>query len=250
MKKIIAVFVISLFALNIGAQDLDEILNAHFENAGQENLLDIDAFRIKAKVHQGGMELPMVLYQKRPHMFKSEVEVQGQKIISAYDGENGWMINPMMGSTDPIPLTGEQLKQAQERADIDGKLYNWKEKGHKVEYSGTEEMEGTEVYVISMKTKEGDEITYYLDVDSYLILKEKTTTTVQGGEQEVESLFTNYKQVDGIAFPGAIVVKMGGNVVTELVFEEIETNAEIDDSEFEMPTVEKKEKPAPGEKPE
>ena len=237
MKRIFIFLISSVFAFSLGAQELDEILESHFEAIGQDKVLETNAFKIKAKVNQGGMEIPLILFQYRPNMYKSIVEVQGQQIISAYDGENGWMVNPLSGTTDPIKLSGEQLKDMKDKADIDGKLYNWEEKGHKLEYAGTEEMEGTEVYVLELDTKEGDKITYYVDVDSYLILKEKNKKMVQGAEREFEAVFSNYNDVDGMIFPFSLIVMMGGQAVTDLVFEEIIINPDIDESFFMMPEV-------------
>jgi len=34
-------------------------------------------------------------------------------MISVFDGEKGYMVNPMMGSSDPVELTGDQLTQVQ-----------------------------------------------------------------------------------------------------------------------------------------
>lgn len=237
MKRIFIIVISSILAIGLGAQELDGILENHFEAVGQEKLLETKGFEIKGKVNQGGMEIPLVVFQLRPNMYRSFVEVQGQKIESGFDGENGWMVNPMTGTTDPIPLSGEQLKEMKDRSDIDGKLYDWKKKGHKLEYSGTEEMEGTEAYVLELETKDGDLTTYYIDADSYLLLKEKNKKTVQGAEREFETIFGNYKDVEGMMFPYLITVQMGGQKVTDIVFEEVTINPDIDESFFKMPEV-------------
>ena len=41
------------------------------------------------------------------------------------------------------------------QADIDGPLVDWKSKGHKVEYLGTEDMDGTQAHKLKV-TAAGD----------------------------------------------------------------------------------------------
>ena len=60
-----------------------------------------------------GMEIPMVMYMKNPKKIKTVISFNGQDMVTTFDGEKGYMINPMTGSSVPVELTGSQLKQAQ-----------------------------------------------------------------------------------------------------------------------------------------
>jgi outer membrane lipoprotein-sorting protein len=114
MKKItlsVLVLFCASFLNTASAQTLDEILNKHFKAVGQEKLVAVETFLIKAKLSQMGMEFPMEMKIKKPNKFRVEMEMQGQKIIQAYDGSKGWMIAPML-SPEPQELAGDQLKQA------------------------------------------------------------------------------------------------------------------------------------------
>lgn len=239
MKRFTILLITLFIACYSGAQELDEILTSHFEAIGMDKVLEIEGFELKAKINQGGMEIPLLIFLYRPDMYKSVALIQGQRIISSFDGENGWTINPLAGTSEPVQLSGEQLKRLKEGADIDGKLYNWEEKGHKLEYAGTEEMEGTEVYVLELDTKEGDKVTYYIDTDSYLVLKEKIKMQIQGAESEVDRIFSNYKDVEGMIFPFALIVQMDGQTVMDLKIEEVIVDPDIDEYFFKMPEVNK-----------
>ncbi len=130
MKKLVittmAIFMAVLMNVTT-AQTLQEVLEKHFKTIGQEQLLAANSFYIKAKVSQMGMDLPMEMKIKKPGKFITTIDFQGQKIITAFDGEKGWMINPMMGA-EPQDLAGDQLAQAQSQADMDGELYNYEAK--------------------------------------------------------------------------------------------------------------------------
>jgi len=88
-----------------------------------------------------GQELPMEMKMKRPNKFRVEMEMMGQKMVQAYDGEKGWMIAPWL-SPDPQALEGDQLKQAMEQTDFEGELYNYKQKGSTVDFVGKVNADG------------------------------------------------------------------------------------------------------------
>ncbi|MCD4737054.1 MAG: outer membrane lipoprotein-sorting protein, partial [Bacteroidales bacterium] len=148
-----------------------------------------------------------------------------------------------MGTTEPQDITGFDLKSLKEQADMDDKLFNWKEKGYKVELLGKEDMEGTEVYKIKLVDDEGDEYTHFIDAENYIDLKTVTKLKFGDQTQESETYYSNYEMIDGIAFPFSIENHMNGQMVSQINIEEVKMNVGVDDSIFNKPT-----KPAP-EKP-
>ncbi len=238
MKKTTLALFAFLLAITVQAQDLDEIIKNHFEAIGQENLLAHNNMKTTGKMIQGGMEIPVVMYASRPLKVRMEATLQGQSIITAYDGESGWMINPMMGTLDPQDMDPEAVKNMKEMADIDGELYNYEEKGHSLEYIGTEEIEGTETYHLKLTKKSGDISNYFLDTETYIILKLTSKNLIQGVEVESGTIMSNYQIVDGIAIPYSIATEMNGQVVMEIVIEETEFDVDIPEGFFSKPLTE------------
>ncbi len=242
MKKLLSLtlaMLISTFFSVVKGQDLNDILEQHFSVVGQEKLAEVKTIIVYGKIMQMGTEFPFVQKMKSPNKFRIEATIQGQMMIQAFDGENGWFIAPWIGP-DPQDLTGVQLKQAKEQANIEGDLYHWEEKGHQAEYIGTEDMEGTEVFNIKLTKKEGDEIFYFIDSESYVILKETRKMTMQGTEMEIESFPGNYEMINGIAFPMSIKTNTMGQT-TEIVFDSVKIDLELDDSIFVRPAQEEAE---------
>jgi len=238
MKKlIISSFVSLLLMATSFAQTVDEILDEYFATNGQDKLLETSSMETKGRIIQGQFEIPFTSWHKRPFYFKSEAEFQGMKISSAFDGEKGWSINPMMGSTDPQPLTEEQIDRMKIQADYDGILYNYKEKGYKVELTGKDKVDDIDVYVITLTRSNGDVITSYIDSENYVLLKTKSKMKMQGVETEAETYFSNYKFVDGILQPYSIETKVDGKTVMQMAFDEFKFNNDFPDSIFDMPEV-------------
>jgi len=238
MKKCFALLtglLLASFAGSLVAQDLDEILSNHFEAIGQDKVLKVNTMTMKGKILQQGMELPIMLQMKRPGKVRMEASVQGQKIITSFDGENGWQINPMMGSLDPQDLGPDQVKEMKSMGDMDGDLYDYAAKGHQLELIGEEEMEGTPTYKVKLTKKDGDRVVYYFDAESYVILKIETTSTIQGVEQTFEQFPGNYKMVEGMAMPFNISSAYQGQILMEIVIDTVEIDQEMPDSLFVRP---------------
>jgi outer membrane lipoprotein-sorting protein len=238
MGKTLIAFILSLIFIGSSfAQTVDEILAEYFAVQGQEKLLATNTFSSKGKIVQGEFEIPFTSFQKRPMKFRSEAEFQGMKIVSAFNGETGWSINPMTGSTDPQPMTAEQLDRMKIQADYDGLFYNYADKGYTVEFMGKEPVDDIETYVLKLTRPNGDIITSYIDAENYVILKTKSKMKIQGVDTEAETFFSNYKYVNDILIPFAIETKMNGETVMQMVFDEFTYNPDLDDSIFEMPEV-------------
>jgi hypothetical protein len=233
-KSVITVFAIIIALVNVAqAQSLSEVLDKHFKATGQDKLVAVQSFYIKAKVSQMGMEMPMEMKIKNPEMFLTTVEVQGQKIIQAYDGQKGWMIMPMM-SPDPQPLEGEQLAQVKAQVNMEGELYNYAKKGSSAELGGKVNVDGKEMYRIKLTTKDGNSKDYFVDANTYFISKVKAKVSAQGQTVDVEQIMSDYKTIEGITMPMKIETKspMGTGVI---LMEEIKFNEKFDDAIFKQP---------------
>lgn len=236
MKKSIVTFFVLLFVASINgtyAQTLQDVLDKHFEAIGQEKLLEKETYAIEATVSQMGMEIPMVMKMKRPNKFRVEMEMQGQKMVQVYNGEKGWMLAPWV-SSEPQELTGPQLEQAMEQADIDGELYNYQDKGFSAELLGKEFLNNGEVFNIKLTGNNGVEKNYYIGADDYLVKKVTGKVNAQGQEVTVEQIMSEYKDIDGMKVVSKIETKSPmGNATID--FKNYKFGAPLNDSIFEKP---------------
>jgi len=103
----------------------------------------------------GAMEAPFVVYRARPKNQRVEFTFQGMTGVQAFDGKSGssWSIMPFMGKKDPEVMPAEESKMMAEEADFDGILVDWKDKGHKIESLGKEQVEGADCYKVKVTLK-------------------------------------------------------------------------------------------------
>jgi len=233
--KLIVMALLGLLVNVSVAQDLDEVLDAHFKAINQEAMLKVNSLYVVGKSGRMGQEFKFEMWQARPAKFKMEVDIQGQKMIQLFDGEHAWMVAPWTGSAEPQEMGPTETEHMKERADLDGDLWNWKEKGSTLTFEGEDELEGSEVYLLKLVKKNNDEVIYYLDADSYLPIKTATKTQMQGSEVSVETYMSNYKEVDGIIMAHYIETRMNDQVLSTVSIDNIKLNPELPKGIFSKP---------------
>src|SRR5258707_2911451 len=143
----------------------------------------------------GGFEAGVLEQNQRPNSVRQEFSIQGMTVVNAYDGTTGWKIDPFEGKKDPEALSEEELKSIIEDSDLDGPLVTYAQKGNKVEYTGTEPVEGSEAYKIKVTNPAGDVKTYFIDTSSNVPIKIETHRMVRGSERVYETILGDYKEV-------------------------------------------------------
>ena len=189
------------------------------------------------KVTAGSMDIPFSQTCKRPQMVLMESTLQGMTMKQAFDGTQGWTLNPFMGKKEPDLMSKDAEKTVQRNADFEEQLINYKDKGSKIELVGKEDFQGSQVYNIKLTDKNNDITNFYIDAESYLVVKQNDKIKFDTKEITAESILSNYKQVDGVMFPFSIESKSPDNPMgnAKIVVDTIETNIKIDDSIFKMP---------------
>lgn len=241
---LLTLFVVALAALPVAADEMtvEQIIAKNIESkGGQEAWDEIESAKITGNLNMGGaMTMPMTLYFMRPGKLRMEMEMQGNKIIQAYDGEVGWQVMPMMGKTEPQKMSEAEIKQVKRQADFEGPLFNWKDKGHQVELVGKEEIEGTEAYKLKVTLDTGDVAYMYLDTEYFLEFKQTGKAEMQGQEFETDVSIGDYKEVGDIVFAHSVnMTPEGAPAGVAITFDSVELNPEGVDAEFfAMPEVE------------
>jgi outer membrane lipoprotein-sorting protein len=220
------------------AQTADDIIAKNQEaQGGLAKLKAVQSVRMTGKMTIGpGMEAPIVLEMKRPRQMRIDIAIQGMTITQAYDGTTGWMINPMSGRTDPEAVPSDMVKLLDEQADMDGPLMDYKAKGNTVELLGTEKAEGADCYKLKLTLKNGDIRTFYIDKDSYLLVKQESKTMMRGSEQLGDTIVGDYKEVSGLVMAYSIDAGQAGQPVRQkMTIDKIEVNVPIENARFTMP---------------
>ena len=237
----LSLLVLLPFAVVQAQQSVDEIVAKYAERVGGlQRIGAIQSVRRTGKFYGGGgFEAQLKYENKRPKQVREEFSFGGMTGVTAYDGKSGWKIEPWQGKKDPEPLGEEETKGIVEDAEFDDPLLNYREKGNAVEFLGTDQIEGTDVYKLKLTlASNGDVRTYYLDADSGVPIKYEVKRTVRGAEREFEVELGDYKEVNGVFFPFAVAIGAKGSTSAnkaQYSWERVETNVTLDNARFSIP---------------
>jgi outer membrane lipoprotein-sorting protein len=228
------------------AQTADELVAKYVQaRGGLDKIKSVQSMRMTGTMTTGELEVPITMVMKRPNQVRMEFEVQGMTGIRAYDGQNGWSLMPFLGTPDATPITGKELLEFGDQADIDGGLVDYKAKGNTLQVLGKEKVDGADAYKLKLVRKNGDVDTVYLDATTYLEIKEEGQHTVQGTLKDFETRISDYRDVEGVKFPFAIVSGIKDSPQKQkLVIEKVELNVPADAAQFKMPGAGAPKKPA------
>lgn len=229
-----------LVCLPLAAQDmtLDQVLAKHYEAVGGlDAWKSVNSARMTGTMHLGSLgESAFTVTFMRPNKARLEYMMQGITGIQAYDGETAWMLMPLLGQTDAEVLDDDQAKDIIERADFDGVLVDWQDKGHQLTLVGREDVEGTDAYRIDAVLATGDTRTFFLDSESLMTIRQQGSTEVAGAPVEFEIVFSEHKDVGGIKVPHLIEVRAQGSPQGQVfTVKDVVLNPKVDESIFTMP---------------
>lgn len=235
------------------AQTADEIIAKH-EKAmgGKDKIKAVKTERVTGKMVMGqqGMEAPFTMEMARPNKMRMEFTVNGTTGVQAFDGKTAWAFMPFAGQTAPEAAPEEEAKKLRDQSNIDGLLMDYKDYGRTVELMGKEELDGKPVYKLKVAQKSGDAVFLYIDAEKFLLLKQAGKNNVRGQEVESETVFGDFRTVDGLVFPYSIEQKVAGMPSgMVMTVSKIELNPGVADSRFAMPADAEKKTADPGKKP-
>jgi outer membrane lipoprotein-sorting protein len=217
------------------AQTVDEIVAKNMQAKGGDKWKAVNTVKTTGKVTMQGMELPLTVYAKRPNYNRQEIMLQDKRLVQAFDGTTGWLINPMMGSETPQEVP-QAISDLMKNNDFEGALVNYKAKGHTVELVGKAKVNTSEAYHLKVTMKTGHVQHYYLDANTGIELKTSTEVDFGSGrKQAVETEMSNYQSVNGVMVPHAVTQTIDGKTMLQMTFDKVEFNTPIDDALFKMP---------------
>ena len=215
------------------AQTVEEIVDKNLQaKGGLTKMRAMQTVKQTSRISMQGMDATLTMIGKRPNLMRQEILIQGQTVVMAFDGVAPWMVNPLLGSTSAVVVTGPQSEMIRDQSDFDGSpLVNYKEKGGRLELVGTEALETAKVFHLKLTNKNGQAQHIYIDTGTYLDAKMVSESPMGMVEQEL----MDYRDVEGIKVPFHIRVKNNGVIQTEIKVDKVEFNVKVDDVMFRVP---------------
>ncbi len=252
--KLLTLALLIGFASSVQAQTADEILANYFENTGGiDNWKKLEGIKMKAKVNQNGMEIPIEMVQLKGGNQMTVINFQGKELKQGvFDGETLWGLNFMTQKAEKSDKEATDNMML-EKNDFPDPFLNYKENNYTVELLGKEDIEGTETFKIKLVKepisidgiKEENVSFYFFDAENFVpIVVHSEMKSGQFKGQMSESKLSDYQEVDGMYFPFSMTQGLKGQPGQAITFDEIVLNPEVDPNAFKFP--EEEAEPADG----
>jgi outer membrane lipoprotein-sorting protein len=232
MKRIILAVTGLLVVACLNAQTLEEIVKKYSAANKLDKLNSLSTLKITAKTSAMGAEMPVVMWMKNPNKIKTITSFNGQEIVQVFDGEKGYMINPMTGSSDPVEMNAEMVKQTMRSNIFQNPLVSFLKNGQ-LTLEGEEKVNDKNAYKIKANIDAANFAYMFIDKGSFLILKTNATMSQAGQTLTIETFPSNYTETNGVFLPMKTTMSMGGmEMIT--TFDKIEVNVPMEDSVFKI----------------
>jgi len=183
--------------LTIHAQTADDIINK-FVNAlgGKDKINSIKSMHRECVTQLQGVDINVS--ETIEHMVGLRMNIamkgiQGYEIVTP---EGGIQYFPFSGQKDTVVMTVSEVNKAAVALDIQDCLFNYKEKGNKVELLGTEKVDNAECYKLKVMLKNGEIKNFFIDNKSYYVVKKTEISDITDQAKEVTTNYSNYKKTD------------------------------------------------------
>lgn len=232
MKKLILI-ITCLFAITaINAQSLDEIVKKYTVANKIDQLAGKKTIKITAKMSMMGMDMPMELYMKNPNKIKTVSNFNGQEVIQAFDGTKGYNVNPMAGSTGPVEMSADEVKQMMRSNIFQNYLANYLKDGL-LTLVGEEAVNGKPAFKIKAAVPGVTSMNLFIDKNSYLLVKTAIEASQGGMAVTVNAFPTDYTETNGVFLPMKTTTSAAGMDYT-ITFTKVEVDIPIEDSVFQL----------------
>jgi hypothetical protein len=221
------------------AQTADEIVNKVLAaRGGVARIKAVHSQRISGTINFGpGADGPFLVELERPGKMHIEATIQGQTLIRSYDGKStGWILNPFTENKGVQPMSAEDISNISDESDFDGPLVDYKQKGNLIALVGKEDVDGKPAYRLKLTNKKGEMRSYLFDAESFRLIKWEGTRQVGDKDVAWESVFRDYREVNGLQFAFEIDSDAPGTgQAQKIIADRIEVDPQIDESHFGKP---------------
>ncbi len=223
---------ILIASIAVKAQTADDIINKHIDAVGGKDVLNgVKTMVLQNSINAMGNDNAATTTVVIGKGYKTDMDMNGQKLITVVTDKGGWTINPFQGGSDAQPLPDDQYKGSEGSIFVDPFL-DYAAHGDKVELEGTE----GSTYKLKVTNKDNSVTTYYIDTTTYYITKAVRSVNMMGNDVDLTFTFSDQKKTDfGNVIPFTIQMDYGTMFSMTSTVKKATVNGDVDPKVFDMP---------------
>ena len=236
---VVCVFGIIIFSVR-GNKDEDakmrELVARAIKAHGGDNLAKCKGYITKTKGKLLDLEYTTETSLQAPDRSRTVAESKLGKLVQVLNGDKGWV---KFGDLSR-ECVKEELDEMREQlnANLISHLVVLLDREYKLSPLGEEKIDDRPAIGLHVEHRGFRDLNLYFDKENYLLLKVETRIKdpLRGGEEvAAETLYSDYRDVDGIMTARKVTIKYDGKTYIESEITEAKYAEKLDDKVFEKP---------------
>jgi len=192
------------------------------------------ALRAQLSGPMGNMAVEQKVRLIYPSTLRQENTLPFGKLDVYTDGKGGWMKHPQ----GQMPIPGPQLQQS--RGEMfrmtETLLLSDRDPARTVNFVKKDKVGEREAEVIEIASKEGDQVTVFVDAQSGQILKKQYRGMAMAGPAStVEETYEDFREVSGVRVPFKVTIFQNEKKFSEMTVSEVQYNTGLKADELAKP---------------
>ena len=181
----------------------------------------------------GKMDMQVEYYNLYPDKFRQDFDTPQGNMSIIYNGEAAYAISAM--GSQPLPHEVSNSFKDTVFREHTYLFVHLMQNDIPVQYSGTEQVQGKPAAVLLVKQLSGEMLKIYISEETHQVVKYVFRETEQGVTVNKETIFSDYRDVNGVKIPFHVVKNIDGKPYIEIRISSVKLNTELDESLFESP---------------
>ncbi|MGZ0654745.1 hypothetical protein ACWPKS_03975 [Coraliomargarita sp. W4R72] len=217
------------------AYTVKRVLQRYTEAYG--GFLDVDALSslsVEGQIEQDGQTFDFLMRKKRPYSLRYRLSNDWSRVISGYNGKDGWLRVETNGEVTIQSLDSDAEASLRELARFDSPLFRALEKReNEISLADQIILDERSVYVLAVREFGRAACNYYIDAVTAHILR---IDQFDGdGEIQFQTFYRDYKEIEGYPFAHEVETRVNGETISLAKVHVIEVNPGLLSFYFEKP---------------
>jgi hypothetical protein len=220
---------------------LDELIERNTEATGGRRAIEaVKATQVDLHIVDPGFEVDGIYRAVRPGRMRIDVTSKGKHVFTeTFNGQRAWQWE---GSGEPVNGSPTATASLRHGVELPGKLFGLHEvrqRGHQLELTGREKIDGVDYYVVRLTFADGYTTWLYIDPVTWLITRRRDVRAlhpdVDPTRTTIETRNSDFRKVSGVvfAFSGTDVDLTTGKELERTTVKSISVNPAIPDKIFD-----------------
>jgi hypothetical protein len=238
---VVLAVLVGLISCNGPPKTVDEVIARHTQAMGGEKAIEaVHTIAVDLHIADPGFTVDGSYRAARPGKMRIDVTVEGKHVFTeAFDGQRGWQWKGEGSTTEEeSPSATAALRHG---VELPGHLYGLHElrqRGHRIDLSGREKIDGIDYYALRIALNDGYQTTLYVDPNSWLITRRRDVrplhVDIDPTPTTIEQRMSDFRQVAGVwfSFANTETDLQSGKLLETTTIRTVTINPKVDEKVF------------------